>query len=117
MFRDEFRKPETLTCKGSFGEVPAGYIFCARILDEWEILSLAVESAFRRLGTARVLLDETVRQARNSSCRRILLEVNEGNAPAIALYEGFGFHAVGRRPGYYPEDGSDALLMELLIHP
>ena len=39
------------------------------------------------------------------------LEVREGNAPAIALYEKLGFREVGRRKNYYPESKEDAVLM------
>jgi len=37
--------------------------------------------------------------------------VRLGNEPARALYEGFGFRVVGRRPGYYADTGEDALLL------
>jgi len=40
---------------------------------------------------------------------QIFLEVDEGNAPALALYRSFGFHQVGTRKGYYPKkDGTRA---------
>nr|MBA2255197.1 ribosomal-protein-alanine N-acetyltransferase [Chloroflexota bacterium] len=39
------------------------------------------------------------------------LEVRESDLGAIALYERFGFRAVGLRPGFYGNDGEDALLM------
>ena len=41
----------------------------------------------------------------------LTLEVREGNAPAIALYEKLGFREVGRRKNYYPERKEDAVLM------
>jgi len=31
---------------------------------------------------------------------------------ARGLYEGFGFHVIGRRKGYYFDTGEDALIME-----
>lgn len=49
--------------------------------------------------------------ARVRGCRRATLEVRLGNGPARALYEGFGFRVVGRRPGYYADTGEDALLL------
>ena len=39
------------------------------------------------------------------------LEVREGNAAAIALYERQGFTSAGRRPGNYADTGDDALVM------
>jgi ribosomal-protein-alanine N-acetyltransferase len=46
---------------------------------------------------------------------QLWLEVRESNAPAIALYDSYGFAVVGTRKGYYPADNGngreDALLM------
>jgi ribosomal-protein-alanine N-acetyltransferase len=39
------------------------------------------------------------------------LEVRTSNAPAIALYERFGFIASGMRPRYYRDTGEDAVIM------
>jgi ribosomal-protein-alanine N-acetyltransferase len=55
----------------------------------------------------RALLDE----ASAAGCVHALLEVAAGNAPAVALYETFGFRAVGRRKGYYAHPPDDALVM------
>jgi ribosomal-protein-alanine N-acetyltransferase len=42
---------------------------------------------------------------------QITLEVRPTNAPAIALYERFGFLAAGTRPRYYQDNGEDAVIM------
>lgn len=47
-----------------------------------------------------MLLDEFMREARDSGLRRVHLEVRYGN-PATELYCHAGFAAVGRRPNYY----------------
>ena len=39
------------------------------------------------------------------------LEVRTSNAPAIALYERYGFKSVGTRPRYYADTGEDAIIM------
>ena len=39
------------------------------------------------------------------------LEVRLSNAPAIALYERFGFRSAGTRPRYYHDTGEDAMIM------
>ena len=41
----------------------------------------------------------------------VTLEVRAGNAPAIALYDRFGFVPVGRRKNYYSAPKEDAVLM------
>ncbi|MBA3301208.1 MAG: hypothetical protein H0T15_05010, partial [Thermoleophilaceae bacterium] len=39
------------------------------------------------------------------------LEVRTSNAPAIAMYERFGFRSAGVRRGYYHDNKEDALIM------
>ncbi|MEF2678977.1 MAG: ribosomal-protein-alanine N-acetyltransferase, partial [Bilophila wadsworthia] len=42
-----------------------------------------------------------------------VLEVRISNAPAIHLYESFGFRQAGKRRGYYQDTGEDALIYTL----
>ena len=47
--------------------------------------------------------------------RLVHLEVEEGNAPALALYRRLGFEEVGRREGYYrKQDGSRVAALTML---
>ncbi|QOX79339.1 ribosomal protein S18-alanine N-acetyltransferase [Trichlorobacter lovleyi] len=89
----------------------AGYLCLTVLLDEAEILDLAVDPACRRSGIGAALLvwacDEAVRQG----ATLLRLEVRATSAPAIALYERFGFVRNGVRKAYY-EQGVDALLMD-----
>jgi GNAT superfamily N-acetyltransferase len=52
-----------------------------------------VDASARGKGVARALLDFATERARERGCRRMELDVNEANAPALALYESFGFKA------------------------
>jgi ribosomal protein S18 acetylase RimI-like enzyme len=52
-----------------------------------------VSDAARGKGVARALLELATERARERGCRRMELDVNEANAPALALYESFGFRA------------------------
>ncbi|MHA6511134.1 GNAT family N-acetyltransferase [Tessaracoccus sp. Z1128] len=65
----------------------------------------------RRLGFARVMLMAGLQWAIGRGARRMLLEVDSGNAAAIQLYQGYGFAAVATRPDYYGP-GADALILE-----
>ena len=77
--------------------------------DEAEILTIAVEAASRGRGVGRALLGEALRQASNAGAKAMFLEVGKDNAPALALYERFGFAKVGERRGYYRRnDGTRA---------
>ncbi len=52
---------------------------------------LYVGEAARGQGVARALVGLTVQRARERGCRRIELDVNDANDPALALYRSFGF--------------------------
>jgi ribosomal-protein-alanine N-acetyltransferase len=80
--------------------------------DEAEILSIAIDREWRGCGLATRLLDRALDLAARRGARRMLLEVESGNAPALALYRRAGFREVGRRRGYYAaEGGGDALVL------
>ena len=82
------------------GDEPAGFALVRVIVDEAELLLIAVRPAFRRLGIARALIEEVVAIATRNNATRLLLEMRDGNA-AFALYAGAGFSEIGRRRGYY----------------
>lgn len=71
------------------------------VVDECEILTLAVAESARRIGLARRLLKRMEVAVIESGVTRLLLDVAEDNAAALALYEGLGYVAYGSRPGYY----------------
>ena len=52
---------------------------------------LFVSASARGKGVARALVELTVERARHRGCRRIELDVNDANDPALALYRSFGF--------------------------
>ena len=53
--------------------------------------------------------------ARLLGCCRVVLDVRPSNVAALALYTKMGFAPCGRRPGYYQDNGEDALVMECLL--
>jgi GNAT superfamily N-acetyltransferase len=59
-----------------------------------------VTEAARGRGVARTLLEFATERALERGCRRMELDVNEANAPALALYESFGFTAGSPRDLY-----------------
>lgn len=91
----------------------AGYVGLMYVLDEGYISNVAVRPDCRRQGVAGGLLLELERRARALDLRFLTLEVREGNAAAIALYEKHGYATVGRRKNYYEKPTEDALLMTL----
>jgi len=89
-----------------------GYLFFYRILDQAELLNIAVAPALQGQGLGSELLQYCLNQLRRHTAR-LHLEVRASNFPAIALYLRTGFKQVGERRSYY-RDGNfseDALLM------
>lgn len=93
-------------------EGPAvGYAAFRTVVDETELLRIAVHPEARRTGLGRALVTTGLHAAACQGSERCLLEVGRANAAAIALYRALGFTDYGIRPAYYA-DGQDALLME-----
>ena len=99
---------------------PDGFILVRVVLDEAEILTLAVAPEGRRQGQARALMQAAIVQALARQAETLFLEVAADNAAALALYEGLGFEMAGRRKGYYDRGAAspriDALVMRLCLN-
>lgn len=80
------------------------------IVDEAHITLLAVHPDYQRRGLGQLLLRSLLHQAVQRQMARATLEVRASNQGAIALYTQFGFEQAGRRRGYYPATGEDALI-------
>lgn len=88
---------------------PSGFVLSRQAADEAEILSLALAPEARGRGHARILLATHLQALAHAGVRRVHLEVEDGNDPALALYRRLGFKGVGQREGYYLRpDGSRA---------
>ena len=110
-FAEEIARPEARVWvgRGAAGEA-VGYLAARRVLDELEVLSLAVAEGQRRAGAGRALVAHAL--ASEPGLRVVQLEVRGNDAAAQAFYARVGFRAVGRRRGFY-RDGVDALLLSL----
>ena len=100
----------TTLCAELSGEL-AGYGMIAAVCDESELLNLAVTPGLRRRGAGKALLTALLSDAAGRGAAITYLEVRESNGAARALYEKFGFSAVGRRKNYYTSPTEDALIM------
>ena len=60
----------------------------------WLIRDLWVDPAHRRRGLARRLVEEAIGAGRSAGARRIGLQTEVDNAPALALYQELGFRRV-----------------------
>ena len=92
------------------GDEVVGHAVVSVVADVSELQRIAVNAAHRRAGLATSLLEEVVDLARIEGADRLLLEVREDNAGAIAFYAARGFVEIDRRRRYY-RDGGTALVM------
>lgn len=91
-------------------DTPQGFILTSRVVDEAEILTIAVHPDARRKGLGGMMLARISEELGSLGIAQLFLDVAESNAPARALYDAAGFTPTGRRRAYYA-DGDDAILM------
>lgn len=109
MFVLELSKPSGICLAATADGELVGYLICAFYVEAFHLMNVAVEPACRRHGIGRALIDELLE--RTGPDASITLEVRVSNAGAIALYESYGFRAVGTRRRYYSDTGEDAIIM------
>jgi ribosomal protein S18 acetylase RimI-like enzyme len=84
--------------------------------DEYYLSVLAVKERFRRKGIGSLLLEHTIRIAKEKECRGIVLDVGGRNEPAICLYRKFGFTLSARNSQVGTRlPSGDVLTMELSL--
>lgn len=93
-----------------------GYLLGTIIVDEAEILSIAVSSDHQKCGRGAGLLGHFLAYIDAQDVKTALLEVAADNVSALTLYHRHGFAEFGRRPSYYKRsDGDcDAIMMRRL---
>jgi len=92
-----------------------GYIICWVILSDMHLLNLAVAPESQRQGLGSMLLENSLADFARQGGGYVCLEVRPSNRAALALYDSFGFRAVGRRKQYYRSDNEDAIIMALEV--
>lgn len=90
----------------------AGYADIWTVLDEADFNSIAVRVDFRRKGIGDAIMLAMTEMLSANGVATINLEVRVSNMPAIKLYKKYGFNECGVRPGYYLDNGEDALIMK-----
>ena len=85
-----------------------GYVMTAYVLDEADILTIAVHPNYRRRGVADKLLVEIFEVLSKKGVNIIFLEVRRSNESAVKLYQKKGFKKISERKNYYGDE--DALI-------
>jgi ribosomal protein S18 acetylase RimI-like enzyme len=91
------KRPHAFSVLAFVGETPVGLVNCFEGFSTFackplvNVHDLAVHPDFCKLGVARQMLGEVENIARERGCCKLTLEVLQGNAAAIRLYENIGF--------------------------
>ena len=88
-----------------------GYAGFWLILEEAHITTIAVNPSEQGKKIGEQLLLHLIREASARGAKWLTLEVRVSNTVAQRLYEKYGFSSLGKRRGYYQDDGEDALVM------
>ena len=111
-FASELENPLSLWLVALDGETVAGYVGSQSVLDEADVMNVAVHPAYRRQRIASALLAELERQLAQNGVATLALEVRVSNSAAIALYTGRGYVQAGLRKNYYHHPKEDALILK-----
>jgi [ribosomal protein S18]-alanine N-acetyltransferase len=91
-----------------------GFALMRVVLDEAELLLIAVDQTKQRHGLGKSLFQNAVDVVRGDRAKTLHVEVREDN-PALEFYRSLGFVKVGERPNYYRRnDGGPTKAITLL---
>lgn len=88
-----------------------GYCSMQTVLDEGDILNVAVTRDRQKEGIGYFLVDSMLMLAAARGIHIVHLEVRESNGSARRLYQRLGFKEDGFRKNYYTEPVENAVLM------
>lgn len=109
--RGELDNPLSLWLVALDGDTVVGYVGSQTVLDEADLMNVAVAPDWRKRGVAQALLHALQMRLLHNGVRSITLEVRDSNEPAIRLYEKLGYVQVGCRRGYYCKPREDARIL------
>lgn len=114
MFIEEFSHEDRLWWVAHDQGTIVGYAGAQLIGDDVQILDVGIIGTHRNQGLAKRLLARVTYDAMMLGAQTSSLEVNEANAPALALYERLGYETVGLRKNYYGT-GKNAVVMQVKL--
>ena len=107
----ELENPLSLWLIAEENGMVCGYVGSQTVLDETDMMNIAVHPDCRRRGVASALIGELVNQLRERGSHVLRLEVRESNVHAISLYESMGVTQLGLRKNYYRNPKENALIL------
>jgi [ribosomal protein S18]-alanine N-acetyltransferase len=88
-----------------------GYGGMWRMYDEAHVTTIGVRLDLQHRGYGRIIFAGLVQAAYDMGAKWVTLEVRTTNENAMKMYDTFGFKVIGRRKGYYTDNGEDAIVM------
>ena len=88
-----------------------GYVGMMCVLDEGQIINVAVHPDVRRRGVGRRLMEAAEAYAKERGIVFLSLEVRESNIAARSLYSSLGWEEKGIRKGFYSHPVENACVM------
>jgi ribosomal-protein-alanine N-acetyltransferase len=88
-----------------------GYGGMWRMYDEAHVTTVGVRRDLQHRGYGRIVFAALLQGAYDMGAKWVTLEVRVSNENAMRMYEAFGFKVIGRRKGYYTDNGEDAIVM------
>jgi ribosomal-protein-alanine N-acetyltransferase len=88
-----------------------GYGGMWRMYDEAHVTTIGVRRELHHRGYGRMIFAGLIQAAYDMGAKWVTLEVRTSNENAMKMYEGFSFKVIGRRKGYYTDNGEDAIVM------
>ncbi|HKQ88419.1 MAG TPA: GNAT family N-acetyltransferase, partial [Candidatus Acidoferrales bacterium] len=98
---DLAHRPSTFGWVAEDGERIGGFLVAREVVDEIEILNIAVLPKLRRQGIGSELLSKALKEASVRGAMHAYLEVRASNSPAIEFYKRHDFSVLDRRVRYY----------------
>jgi len=96
---------------GDFDPTIIGYGGMWRMYDEAHVTTIGVRRDIQHRGYGRIIFAGLIQAAYDMGAKWVTLEVRTTNDNAMKMYESFGFKVIGRRKGYYTDNGEDAIVM------
>lgn len=98
---------------------PLGFVLTRVAADEAEILSIGTDQRAQNQGLGWRMMQAAIGEAIKRGAKKLILEVDENNDPAVTLYKKIGFETVGKRQAYYNNGEnvkSNALVLEFKLN-
>ena len=107
----ELKNPLSLWLVAEVDGAVAGYVGSQTVMDETDMMNIAVHPDYRRQGIAIALIEALIDGLKQKGSHYLTLEVRTSNENARSLYKKLGFCEVGIRKNYYRNPKEDAIIL------